>query len=113
MITTAAFGPAIPRAPNASSLIRGRPTGRPASFRPQSSPPFHPRFIRLPCVNRRLFSMARSMSAKEDEMKRSYKAVSLILGLALLVALPGVAQDKNQDRTLSPYFFIENGDPAV
>jgi Ca-activated chloride channel family protein len=46
-------------------------------------------------------------------MNRSCKAVFLILGLALLVALPGAAEDTNPDRTLSPYFFIENGDPAV
>jgi Ca-activated chloride channel family protein len=46
-------------------------------------------------------------------MKRSRKAVFVILGLALLVALPGAADDTNPDRTLSPYFFIENGDPAV
>jgi Ca-activated chloride channel family protein len=46
-------------------------------------------------------------------MKRSCKAVFLILGLALLVALPGAAEDTNPDRTLSPYFLVENGDPAV
>ncbi|HSU83572.1 MAG TPA: VIT domain-containing protein [Thermoanaerobaculia bacterium] len=50
-------------------------------------------------------------------MKRSCKIGFLLLGLALLAALPSVAadaaQDKNQDRTLSPYFFVENGDPAV
>ncbi|MFL6263218.1 MAG: VIT and vWA domain-containing protein [Thermoanaerobaculia bacterium] len=50
-------------------------------------------------------------------MKRSCKAGFLFLGLALLIALPGApaerAQDKDQDRTLSPYFFVENGDPAV
>ncbi|HZF14160.1 MAG TPA: VIT domain-containing protein [Thermoanaerobaculia bacterium] len=50
-------------------------------------------------------------------MKRSCKAVFLSLGLALLVARLGVAaeaaQEKNQGRTLSPYFFVENGDPAV
>ncbi len=54
-------------------------------------------------------------------MKRSCKAVFLSLGLALLVALPGIAdvtrtdaaQVSDPDRTLSPYFFIENGDPAV
>jgi Ca-activated chloride channel homolog len=50
-------------------------------------------------------------------MKRSCKIGFLFLGLALLATLPGVAadaaQDKNQDRTLSPYFFVENGDPAV
>lgn len=52
-------------------------------------------------------------------MNRSWKVVTLILGLALLVALPGSAQDIDQgekqekeDQTLSPYFFIENGDPA-
>jgi Ca-activated chloride channel family protein len=26
---------------------------------------------------------------------------------------PGAATDTNPDRTLSPYFFVENGDPAV
>jgi hypothetical protein len=50
-------------------------------------------------------------------MKRSCKIGFLFLGLALLIALPGApaqaAQDKDQDRTLSPYFFVENGDPAV
>jgi Ca-activated chloride channel family protein len=50
-------------------------------------------------------------------MKRSCKIGFLLLGLALLIALPGApaqaAQDKDQDRTLSPYFFVENGDPAV
>ena len=46
-------------------------------------------------------------------MNRFCKAVFLIFGLALLVALPGAAEDTNPDRTLSPYFFIENGDPAV
>jgi len=47
-------------------------------------------------------------------MKRSCKAVFLSLGLALLGALPGAAADMTQDdRTLSPYFFVENGDPAV
>lgn len=50
-------------------------------------------------------------------MKRSCKVGFLLLGLALLAALPSVAadaaRDKNQDRTLSPYFFVENGDPAV
>jgi len=46
-------------------------------------------------------------------MKWSRKTAFLILGLALLVALPGAAEDTNPDRTLSPYFFIENGDPAV
>jgi Ca-activated chloride channel family protein len=50
-------------------------------------------------------------------MKRSCKISFLFLGLALLIALPGApanaAQDKDQDRTLSPYFFVENGDPAV
>ena len=50
-------------------------------------------------------------------MKRSFKISFLLLGLALLIALPGApaerAQDKDPDRTLSPYFFVENGDPAV
>ncbi|HEX7180388.1 MAG TPA: VIT domain-containing protein [Thermoanaerobaculia bacterium] len=50
-------------------------------------------------------------------MKRSWKVVSLhwglILGLALLVARPGSADGTNPDTTLSPYFFVENGDPAV
>ncbi len=50
-------------------------------------------------------------------MKRSCKMAFLLLGLALLSALPGAAaeqaQDKGLDRTLSPYFFVENGDPAV
>jgi Ca-activated chloride channel family protein len=60
-------------------------------------------------------------------MKRSWKAVCLILGMALLVARPGPADSTNQDdtkddtnqdspsldKTLSPYFFVENGDAAV
>ena len=50
-------------------------------------------------------------------MKRSVKAVCLSLGLALLVACTGAAADtdknSNPNRTLSPYFFVENGDPAV
>jgi Ca-activated chloride channel family protein len=55
-------------------------------------------------------------------MKRSWKAVCLILGMALLVARPGPAAGTNQDdtnqessldKTLSPYFFVENGDAAV
>ena len=50
-------------------------------------------------------------------MKRSVKAVFLSLGLALLVARSGAAgeavPEANLDRTISPYFFIENGDPAV
>ena len=50
-------------------------------------------------------------------MRRFGKAVCLILGLALLVARPGYADSTNQeeplDKTLSPYFFVENGDPAV
>ncbi|MEO6194022.1 MAG: VIT domain-containing protein, partial [Thermoanaerobaculia bacterium] len=41
------------------------------------------------------------------------KAVFLIFGLALLAVRPGAAVDTNEDRTLSPYFFVENGDPAV
>jgi Ca-activated chloride channel family protein len=35
--------------------------------------------------------------------------VSLVLGLALLVARPGSAAEE----TLSPYFFVEDGDPSV
>ncbi len=46
-------------------------------------------------------------------MNRFCKAVFLIFGLALLVVRPGAAADTAPDRTLSPYFFIENGDPAV
>ena len=50
-------------------------------------------------------------------MKRSVKAVFLSLGLAFLVARSGAAgeavKDARLDRTLSPYFFVENGDPAV
>lgn len=50
-------------------------------------------------------------------MKRSGSAVSLVvglvLGLALLVARPGFAADPSLDRTLSPYFFVEDGDPSV
>lgn len=48
-------------------------------------------------------------------MKRSCKISFLFLGLALLIALPGAPAEPAQspDRTLSPYFFVENGDPAV
>ena len=49
-------------------------------------------------------------------MKRSWKLFFLLLGLALLMARPGVSQGeeaKDLDKTLSPYFFVENGDPAV
>ncbi|HTG32111.1 MAG TPA: VIT domain-containing protein [Thermoanaerobaculia bacterium] len=46
-------------------------------------------------------------------MNRFCKAVFLIFGLALLVVRPGAAADTTPDRTLSPYFFVENGDPAV
>ncbi len=48
-------------------------------------------------------------------MKRSGSAVVvvLVLGLALLVTRPGFAADPSLDRTLSPYFFVEDGDPAV
>lgn len=49
-------------------------------------------------------------------MKRSFPAVLLSLGLALLVTRPSAAEtakDANPDKTLSPYFFVENGDPAV
>jgi Ca-activated chloride channel family protein len=45
------------------------------------------------------------------------KAVILVLALALLVARSGAAEEPAQtaspDRTLSPYFFVENGDPSV
>jgi Ca-activated chloride channel family protein len=59
------------------------------------------------------------MPAKEDEMKRFLKAMFLALGLALLAVRPGVTAEEalpapsDPARTLSPYFFIENGDPAV
>lgn len=46
-------------------------------------------------------------------MKRSWKAVSLMLGLALLAARPGSAAGATPDTTLSPYFFVENGDREV
>lgn len=46
-------------------------------------------------------------------MRPSSKAIFLSLGLALLGALPGSAEDTDPDVTLSPYFFVENGDPAV
>src|SRR6478672_8698757 len=49
-------------------------------------------------------------------MKRSWELLFLLLGLALLMARPGVSQGEDQkdlDKTLSPYFFVENGDPAV
>jgi Ca-activated chloride channel family protein len=64
--------------------------------------------------------MAGILPAEEDEMRLSCKAVILSLGLALLVARSGAAdtskdasKDASPDRTLSPYFFVENGDPAV
>jgi Ca-activated chloride channel family protein len=51
-------------------------------------------------------------------MKRSGKAVvflvpGLVLGLALLMARPASAADADANETLSPYFFVEDGDPAV
>ncbi len=49
-------------------------------------------------------------------MKRFWKAVSLlILGLVLLMARPASvpATTTPRDGTLSPYFFVENGDPEV
>ena len=46
-------------------------------------------------------------------MKPSLKAVSLVLWLALFTAHPGAADGTNADETLSPYFFVENGDPPV
>jgi Ca-activated chloride channel family protein len=47
-------------------------------------------------------------------MKRSWKAVLLLLGLTLLIMRPGAAEPAEApDTTLSPYFFVENGDPAV
>ena len=46
-------------------------------------------------------------------MKPSWKAVSLALWLALAFAQPGAADGTNADETLSPYFFVENGDPEV
>lgn len=48
-------------------------------------------------------------------MKWSWKAVSLVLGLVLLAVHPGAAADPEPaaDETLSPYFFVENGDPEV
>jgi Ca-activated chloride channel family protein len=50
-------------------------------------------------------------------MKRSgrsvFLVVSLVLGLALLVARPGSADDPDTNETLSPYFFVEDGDPEI
>lgn len=43
----------------------------------------------------------------------AWKAVTLVFWLALLVAIPGTADEPGLDETLSPYFFIENGDPEV
>lgn len=51
-------------------------------------------------------------------MKRSWQSVFLLgLGLVLLAMRPGAAEtaagDTNLDKTLSPYFFVENGDPEA
>lgn len=53
-------------------------------------------------------------------MKRSWKAALLILGLIVFTEImttrPGSSEGMNPDNpdtTLSPYFFVENGDPAV
>jgi Ca-activated chloride channel homolog len=54
-------------------------------------------------------------------MKRSGQAVCLMLGLVLLTLRPGSAEgpapgatgEDNLEKTLSPYFFVENGDPEV
>lgn len=48
-------------------------------------------------------------------MKRSGRAlvVGVVVGLALLVARQGFAADPDSDETQSPYFFVEDGDPAV
>lgn len=43
----------------------------------------------------------------------AWKAVSLVFWLALPVAIPGAADEPGLDETLSPYFFVENGDPEV
>ncbi|MES1242264.1 MAG: VIT domain-containing protein [Acidobacteriota bacterium] len=39
--------------------------------------------------------------------------MGLVVGLALLVARPVSAADPDSDETLSPYFFVQDGDPAV
>lgn len=48
-------------------------------------------------------------------MKWSWKAVSLVLALVLLGARPEATAEPEPaaDETLSPYFFVENGDPEV
>ncbi|HEV2845853.1 MAG TPA: VIT and VWA domain-containing protein, partial [Thermoanaerobaculia bacterium] len=46
-------------------------------------------------------------------MRWLWKIVPLLLGLALLGACPGAAAGPGEDDTLSPYFFVESGDPAV
>lgn len=48
-------------------------------------------------------------------MKRIFTAACLMFGLALLGARPGFAEgtESDLDKTLSPYFFVENGDPNV
>lgn len=43
----------------------------------------------------------------------AWKAVTLVFWLALPVAIPGTAGEPGLDETLSPYFFVENGDPEV
>jgi Ca-activated chloride channel homolog len=46
-------------------------------------------------------------------MKRSWKVVLVVLGLALLALCPGPAAGETLETTLSPYFFVENGDPEA
>lgn len=46
-------------------------------------------------------------------MRSSWKAVWLVVGLAFLFMRPGWAAEPAGDQTLSPYFFVENGDPQV
>lgn len=46
-------------------------------------------------------------------MRGSWKAVFLMVGLAFLFLRPGWAEEPSEDETLSPYFFVEGGDPAI
>jgi Ca-activated chloride channel homolog len=46
-------------------------------------------------------------------MKRALLAIGLARLLVFLAGGPCAAQEANAEKTLSPYFFVENGDPAT